>query len=269
MILFSFFFHLCQFTQHLPLPLPVPQCPQDQCPGGWFRFWIGRCRWGLSLLFPNKHPGVAAAAGLWATFLWQGSKIPQLGKRAWYPALHPPSQFKGPDPRLLCGWNRGTEWGQVRAKKPAFWDGLSTEGSEVSHLEKLKFASVSCSEGKYLTLDSPRDQTLSLDSPRDEYRQGNYTWKALEPLHCRTQERMEERTESQVFGTIVWYAQVFIYLFSQMPEILNHSNILNIFKAKFQQGYFHVHTDFIIVMIFLFYVQWAKRESSKPFFFSF
>lgn len=24
MILFSFFFHLCQFTQHLPLPLPVP-----------------------------------------------------------------------------------------------------------------------------------------------------------------------------------------------------------------------------------------------------
>ena len=80
---------------------------------------------------------------------------------------------------------------------------------------------------------------------------------------------MKERTESQVFGTIVWYSKVFIYLFSQMPEILNHSNILNIFKAKLQQGHFHVHTGFIIVMIFLFYVQWAKRESSKPFFFPF
>lgn len=66
---------------------------------------------------------------------------------------------------------------------------------------------------------------------------------------------MEERTKAQVFDTIVLYSQVLIYLFSQMSQILNHSNILNIFKAKLQQGYFHVHIDFITVMIFLFYVQ--------------
>ena len=80
---------------------------------------------------------------------------------------------------------------------------------------------------------------------------------------------MEERAKAQVFDTIVLYSQVLIYLFSQMSQILNHSNILNIFKAKLQQGYFHVHIDFITVMIFLFYVQWAKRESSKSFFFLF
>ena len=47
---------------------------------------------------------------------------------------------------------------------------------------------------------------------------------------------MEERTKAQVFGTIVLYSQIFLYL-AKCPQILNHSNILNIFKAKLQQGY--------------------------------
>ena len=80
---------------------------------------------------------------------------------------------------------------------------------------------------------------------------------------------MEERTESQVSESLFGPPRfLFIYFFSQMPKILNHRTIFEHFQSKTPAGdTFPVHIDFIIIMIFLFYVQWAKRESSKAFFF--
>ena len=79
----------------------------------------------------------------------------------------------------------------------------------------------------------------------------------LEPLHCGTQERMEERTESQVSESLFGPPRfLFIYFFSQMPKILNHRTIFEHFQSKTPAGdTFPVHIDFIIIMIFLFYVQ--------------
>lgn len=56
-------------------------------------------------------------------------------------------------------------------------------------------------------------------------------------------------------------------------EVMTNTENSNIFwivlhfQSKAPAGdTFHIHMDFIIIMIFLFYVQWAKEEFSKTFY---
>lgn len=106
--------------------------------------------------------------------------------------------------------------------------------------------------------------------------EGNDNERLFELVQCGPQERTLGRIEPQVtellFGSpqflLFWFRLgvfcfVLFWFLSQTPKILSYGNVFEQFcgfKAKLpQRGTLRIHTDFIIITNFLFYVQWAKR----------